>query len=620
MLSISSREFSTRFALRPQQFAWLVGAGGSAFAGIPTGYQMILDFKAQLFTQLSGVPRRHIDCSDPIWQERIDEFFRKRSELPPSGDPTEYSAAFEALHPTEAARRQYIENAVRQGTPTIGHRVLGVLIASKLTPCVFTTNFDQLIESAATIADDLLPGPARAHPTVAALDSADRAERSLRESAWPLIAKLHGDYQSVWLKNTSSELEEQDGRMRRVLTGACTRFGLIVVGYSGRDSSVMDALTKTLREEGAFPSGIYWVTNSPASLLPSVTTLIEAADSAGVDVTVVECPNFDEFATDLADAVRLPHPLDRHVFSDRPPTSLVSVPLPTIQALKFPVLRCSALPVRQMPTFARRIALSESSTTVQVRELLRDAKAWAVASCNGREVAAFGGDEGLLRALAPLGAKLAGTVELDPIADSWALGLLYDALTRALCRGRPLFAKMRRSGHFVLAAQGRPDEDEHGALRRHKQLAALSKAYNGSLFGKMPQFEGTFNEGIQVRLEQAADRWWCVFDLTTYVERPLLIVDEPAEYSDRPDVLSTVRRVDPAADWRRERWAQRYNPFWSNAIAAWADILACPEGAELLAYGLKEMDDGIDACFRIEPVTAWSRPAHAHAYFDRGRQ
>lgn len=619
MSIISSRQFATRFALRPQNFAWLVGAGGSAAAGIPTGYQMILDFKAELFSQQSGVPRRHIDSSDPIWQERIDEFFRKRSELPTSGDPTEYSAAFEAIHPTEVARRQYIENAVREGTPTIGHRVLGALIASKLAPCLFTTNFDQLIETAATIADELLPGHARARPTVAALDSADRAERSLRESAWPLIAKLHGDYQSVQIKNTTSELAEQDDRMRRVLTGASTRFGLIVVGYSGRDSSVMDALTKTLREEGAFPGGIYWVTNSPTALLPSVTNFLEAADTAGVEVAVVECPNFDEFATDLADAIKLPEAFDRHVFSDRPPASLVPVPLPTKSTLKFPVLRFSALPIRHMPTVARRIALSESSTTVQVRKLLSEAQAWAVAACTGREVAAFGTDEGLLRALAPLGAKVAGTVELDPTADSWALGLLYDALTRALCRGRPLFPKMRRSGHFVLAAQGPRDEDKHSAHSRQNQLAALNKAYNSSLFGKTLKFDGAFNEGIQVRLEQAAGRWWCVFDLTTFVERPKPSISEPAEDLDGPDPLSTVRRVDPAADWRRERWAQRYNPFWANAIAAWAELLAGSEGADLSAYGLKN-GDGIDACFRIESVTAWSRPAHAHAYFDRGHR
>ena len=47
-------KFTPSFWLRPSGFAWLLGAGASASAGIPTGYDMITDFKKQLFCQLSG--------------------------------------------------------------------------------------------------------------------------------------------------------------------------------------------------------------------------------------------------------------------------------------------------------------------------------------------------------------------------------------------------------------------------------------------------------------------------------------------------------------------------------------------------------------------------------------
>lgn len=39
--TISGQQFATRFALRPNQYAWFLGAGASAGAGIPTGYDMI---------------------------------------------------------------------------------------------------------------------------------------------------------------------------------------------------------------------------------------------------------------------------------------------------------------------------------------------------------------------------------------------------------------------------------------------------------------------------------------------------------------------------------------------------------------------------------------------------
>jgi len=97
-----------------------------------------------------------------------------------------------------------------------------------------------------------MPPDKRAVMTVAAIDNADRVERCLRESSWPFLAKLHGDFQSVELKNTTKELKEQDSKLRQVLTTTCTRFGLVVVGYSGRDSSVMETLTDALSKNNSF--------------------------------------------------------------------------------------------------------------------------------------------------------------------------------------------------------------------------------------------------------------------------------------------------------------------------------------------------------------------------------
>jgi hypothetical protein len=177
----TGRQFATTLVLRPQQFAWLLGSGASASAGIPTGYAMILDFKVRLFCQLSNLPLREVDAADRLWTARMDAFFGQRAILPPAGDPSEYAAAFEAVYPAEAERRRYIEDAVRKGTPSFAHRVLGSMVTTKTIPCIFTTNFDPLIETAATVANQLVAPANRALLTVAALDSVDRAERCLRE-------------------------------------------------------------------------------------------------------------------------------------------------------------------------------------------------------------------------------------------------------------------------------------------------------------------------------------------------------------------------------------------------------------------------------------------------------
>jgi SIR2-like domain len=243
----------------------------SAASGIPTGYAMIRDFKAQIFCRETNLSRREIDTADPIWIERIDAFFRRTSLLPPDCDPSEYAAAFEAVYPQPRHRRQYIDDAISKGTPCFGHKVLGSLIAAGKVDCAFTTNFDPVVEESALSANAILPVADQARPTVAAIDSADRAMRCLNESDWPLVAKLHGDYQSIAIKNTGLELEKQDARMRHVLVEAGNRFGMVFVGYSGRDASIMEALNSVLDNPSPFPNGLYWVISSASRLLPAAS-------------------------------------------------------------------------------------------------------------------------------------------------------------------------------------------------------------------------------------------------------------------------------------------------------------------------------------------------------------
>ncbi|VBG63366.1 SIR2 family protein [Burkholderia pseudomallei] len=575
---------------------------------------MITDFKKRIFCELSGAKLKEVDADDPLWIQRIDTFLASRSVLPPPNDPTEYAAAFEAVYPTPQDRRNYISLAVQKGTPSYAHRVLAALITTGRVPCVFTTNFDSLVETAATVTDQLVAPDERANLSVSGIDNAARAMHSLGESR-ALLAKIHGDYQSVSLKNTTDELREQDTQMRTVLTSACGRYGLIVIGYSGRDASVMNALNDALAQPTPYPGGIHWVARSADGLLPDVRAFLEAAAAKGVRVTVVECHTFDELAADIADGSTWPQQLEAHIGSYTPPSVVRPVPLPTKEHSAFPILRCSAIPVLEMPRVARRITLERSVTTPDARQMLKDANVWAIVASRGKEIAAFGNDAELARAFAPAGGRLAGTVNLAPAVDSWALGLVYDALTRAVCRHRPLRARLRRSGHAVMV---RGDSDKETPEARETRLARQAKlrnAYSSALYGETPQGY-PFQEGVELHLEQAADRWWLTFEPTTFVDVPY-----PESAHDRPDTETSLDRprfVDPTIDWRRERWAQRYNHVWAAIIDAWADTLAGDGSRVLLTTGVPQ-DEGIDAVFKVSPITAWSRPSHEHAYFQRNQ-
>lgn len=619
---MSAAQFATAFDLRPNLLAWFLGAGASAASGIPTGYAMIQDFKAQIFCREMNLSKREIDAADPIWAERIDDFFKRTSVLPPDGDPTEYAKAFEAVYPEPRHRRQYIDDAISKGTPCFGHKVFGSLIAAGKVDCIFTTNFDPLIEESVLSANTILPAAAQVRPTVAAIDSADRAMRCLSESDWPLVAKLHGDYQSIAIKNTGSELEEQDARMRHVLVEAGKRFGMVFVGYSGRDASIMGALTEVLDTPSPFPNGLYWLTSSALRLLPAVTEFLSRAKLAGVDVAIIECATFDELAASIIKTTDLPEQLFNRVMEGRPTPRLIPIQLPTDDARAFPVLRYSSLLVETMPRTARCIKLAHSTTSPAVRELLKENGVRATVAVRGRELAAFGQDHEILEALAPLGAALDGEVKLDPIADSWALGLLYDALVRGLARGLPLIPRYKRAGHSVVVAAPREGDRPERTRRNEHILADLREAYDSHLTGTVPKLGCPFQEGLFLKLEQVGGHWWCAFEPYTFVRVPRPALPPVRNVSDQegtdmdPLGMRRDRGGDPAGDWRRERWALRYNKNWASIINAWARLLTNTSGGKKQAFGLED-GAGIDAMFEISPVTGWSRPGHHHVYFDR---
>lgn len=618
---MTSRAFATAFALRPNLVSWFLGAGASAASGIPTGYSMIRDFKAKIFCSRNDISRREIDAGDQVWIDRMDDFFRRTSVLPPDGDPNEYAAAFEMVYPQERHRRQYIEDAVRKGTPCYGHKVLGALMAARKVDCVFTTNFDPLIEDTALTANALLQVADQTRPTVAAIDSGERAMRCLKESGWPLVAKLHGDYQSVRIKNTGSELERQDETMRHVLVEASKRYGMVFVGYSGRDQSIMEALTSVLNEKTPFPNGLYWVASSTAKLLPAVTEFLTIAQHAGVDVAVVECSTFDELAADLIKEVELPSPLLKMVTHGRPTPRLVPVELPSNASRQYPMLRFSALLIESIPRVARRVTLAQPLTTPAARRLLREQNCKAVVAAYGRDLAVFGRDEEIVAALASVGGQLSGTVDLNPTQDSWAMGLLYDALTKSLSRHRPLIPRYKRSGHSLLVAGPREGEDQEWARKRAQDLARLRAAYEANLTGQVPKLLFSFYEGVFLKLEQVEDRWWCGFEPYTFVDVPQEQLDqtslvEAASVQEALGVQYGRRRGDPAGDWRRERWATKYNKHWANIIDAWAAMLTTTNDGTVRAFGI-DQQAGVDASFSISTQTGWSRPGHHHPYFER---
>ncbi len=553
--------------MRPAKLMWLLGAGVSAAAGIQTAWDMIWRFKRELYVTQRKASRRLVeDLSSAAVCALLDTFVGESDTLPKPGTPEEYSALFEATYPQEQDRRTYIDHMIRGMKPTQGHLALAVLLRAAHSNIVWTTNFDHLLADAC----------ARIFETTAALNSASLdgsvlAGEFISEQQWPIEIKLHGDFRSRRLKNTSEELRHQDAQFRRQLVDACRRFGLIVAGYSGRDESVMDALEEALRQPGGFPNGLFWLHRGDGPPLDRVIRLLERARAGGVEAGIVRIENFDEAMLDL---LRLLPDIDTAQLRAEGQERRRFSPAPAPLGKKsWPVLRMNAVSVTR-PVNCRKV-VCEIGGGKDVREAVEAAGGKLVVARTRAGVLGFGSDDEFRRVFGPFGITEFGIATFEDHRlryDSQERGLLRRALVTAVARNLAMDVRSRGTSD-ILAPQA----------PRDAAWQDLRDLLDGQISGTVPKNRDiAWREGVGVRLDWASDQLWLLLE-------PRIVFDGASE---------ETKAI--TSDFARERTVRRYNPVLDKLIQYWSTRIA---GEDLRTFAI---GDGLDAVFDIGRQSAFS--------------
>jgi hypothetical protein len=218
---------------------------------------------------------------------------------------TAYSELLERIRPTPRLRRSFLEPYFINRSPSPAHWALAKLVEAGVFRDLYTTNFDNLIEQSIGQLGQLR---VVSHEEQAA-DSGDFEQI-------PTVYKLHGDYLFDRLANTEAELAHLGTSQAAKLRMACTRGGLIIIGYSGRDKSIMEVLTASA--QAGIPLGLYWLAKDGDSLAPMVDELMRVSPSCYVSTI----GGFDDFIATVSDSVtrgRSTRRVDRNLTDVREP-------------------------------------------------------------------------------------------------------------------------------------------------------------------------------------------------------------------------------------------------------------------------------------------------------------
>lgn len=293
MRIIDTKTFVNSFKVKPNKcMSFLLGAGASVSSNIPSGGQMVWDFKRNLYCAAHNLrTSAYGDLSKECVQKEIQAYFDGQDGYPELWSAQEYSFYFEKCYPIRRDREYYIQSKVRDVKPALGYLCMGELLIDGKIDLVSTTNFDELIHAGIHAINSGI--------SIKTISSAisDSVGFSLNEG-FPNIIKLHGDYLYDELKNTETELQSLEVKIAEIWKLAIQENGLIVVGYAGNDNSVMTVLEK-LVEAGGVKKGVYWCITKGAELGARASKFMKMACDKNEQSAVVEIDDFDSLMYSL---------------------------------------------------------------------------------------------------------------------------------------------------------------------------------------------------------------------------------------------------------------------------------------------------------------------------------
>lgn len=288
------------------QCALLLGAGTSVTSGVQSANDCIWEWKRDIYISKNPEYAKYFsNFKLENVRKQIQSWLDLQGDYPKLGSPEEYSFYAEKAYPISSDRTNYFKNLVSDKEPYIGYKLICLLNKLGIIKSVWTTNFDGLVERAAQSMNIT--------PIAVNLDNYAQVYNQISNNEILCVA-LHGDYKFSSLKNTENELDNQSQIFKEVLSHYLVDKSLIVLGYSGRDKSLMQMLEESFSNSGI--GKLYWC-GYRSEVSAEVRTFINKIRSKKREAYYIPTNGFDVTMCDWAQLlVSSKYPYSRPMFDN----------------------------------------------------------------------------------------------------------------------------------------------------------------------------------------------------------------------------------------------------------------------------------------------------------------
>jgi len=274
---VTQEEILEKFFAQPKKYQFMFGAGMSASAGVPLSQQIIDEIIVKVFEKTNPAKRGQMSADD------LKEWVSREKWFNPNFG---YISALEKEYPSVYLRTELFKRYMRGRFPSPAQLMYAIGVKEeKLANRSYTTNWDTLAEDAfywlRGVNCVTIKGPDQL--------------REVKDFDHNYVIKLHGDLDRYDVRYLREGMAKHNDDLKEFLASSMSNAGLIVIGYSGMEYSVMNMLMELVHDhEDVLNGGLYWAYQGNMKQIPeAITDLMAIGLDKGKDFRVFEAEDSD---------------------------------------------------------------------------------------------------------------------------------------------------------------------------------------------------------------------------------------------------------------------------------------------------------------------------------------